>query len=1141
MKWTKEQESAVFAPVSDTLVTAAAGSGKTQVLSERIVRRITEEDADIDRLLIVTFTRAAAAEMRVRISRTLYSLRSKNERASRQISLISGAKICTIDSFCIDVVKKNFFRLNLPGDFRVGDFGELSLLKAEALTEAVEEMCKKGDEGFSDLNLIYNNKRDDKNLFDMCEKLFDFSETFPYPDKFLNSCKETAKSGDFNNSPIAEFLYDEATELINHAILLTDSSLEMIEDITDFSHYRECFSSDRILLENLLKAKDYKTLYNILSSFSFDTLPSKKGLDEYIKEICKTNRDGVKDAVKKARELIGISPEDADKTAFLLKDRICSLVDTVSLFSKKFLEKKLEKKILSFSDCEHFALSILQNDDLTPSDAAKEIMRYFDEIYIDEYQDSSLVQDEIFRLISRDYIGKPNRFMVGDVKQSIYSFRRADPTIFMDKSDTFSKKEDALKRKIALSKSFRSRKEVVDSINSLFDVLMTEKSSDIDYKKEGRLVFGADKIYKEENPKYKSEILIVKPVSYEQDEDSLSSVEEEMDVVTEKITELVNDPNFIIFDKENNCYRRLKQKDIAILARSVKDADVIEHYLSMRGIKVFSDVGSGLFDALEVRIFTSLLSAIDNLGLDIDLVSVLRSPIFSFSENELYEIRKNRKDVPFYEALSEYCKNDNLLSEKCSLVIEKFNNWRTLSKVMSIERFCSRLLDETKLYAICGALEGGANRQANLRLVLEKAKTFENTLYKGLHAFIKYLDASSKSTDSTVAKDVPKDFDAVRLMSIHKSKGLEFPVVFLIKSSKKINLRSASESIIMEKELGFGIKYGDKRRIFSKTPTYNAISRKIKKDEYAEELRVLYVALSRAREKLFVVGRSQKWATFTQENKPFSKREYDNTDFLSASSFFDWIMLAYFSSASPYWDLSVKEPAGLYDFFEEEKTVEGILPSDEIRRKMAYKNEKSKETSSKISVSELKENKIDAVKDTEIVLSPPSFEKNAVLSPAEKGTAMHKFLENLDFNSEPEYELIKMEREKILSKKEAESIDIGKVQRFLESDIAKRLKEAKWVKREVPFNISLSEKELGLEESDKNVYVQGIIDCYFLDKDDKLVLLDFKTDRTDDTELIKKRYGIQISTYEKALNKKYLQNVDEKLIYLFYNGSTVNF
>ena len=1238
-KWTNEQAQAIKTRNCNLLVAAAAGSGKTAVLVERIIKIITNEEnpVDIDKLLVVTFTSAAAAEMRERIAAAISKELEKSPNSKnlqRQLTLLSRANITTMHSFCLEVIKNYFYTIDLDPSFRIGDETEATLMKNEIIEELFDEYYEEENEDFKDLLEAYSGSKDDEKLKEMILSLHRFSMSGPWPEKWL-----IEKAEAFNINTLEELdktewvkvLKDSLRVEIRGFLNMYKKALEIIEYTDGLSPYLEAFNSDYGYLYNAYESlnEDLTSVYNALNAITFITLKRLKKsevLDENAQETVKAIREGVK---KKVKSLIESSFEftpgealDGIKEVYPFMKTLANI--TVE-FAKRFDEKKREKNILDFNDLEHLCLKILidrdEENNIIPSNVAEHFRNYFDEVLVDEYQDSNDVQETIINLVSRRLGDNPNVFMVGDMKQSIYRFRQAKPKLFKDKYDSYSEEDESKDRKILLYKNFRSRQEVIDGANYIFKMVMSEVVGELEYTDKEALNLGASfEIPKDEKQVVGGEIELhiidksglVKEENNDfneddseqakEDEEDIDGITLEAKVVAKRIKELFEERDgkkFQVFDKDTKEYRDVKFKDIVILLRATKNwAEIFLDELGSEGIPVYADTGSGYFESIEIRTIMSLLKVIDNPLQDVPMIATLRSPIVGFSAEELSDLRLLNKDLYFYEVIKCVYDNEFEVSDelrfKCVNFIDNLSKWRDRAIYTPIDEFIWYLYMDTGFYGYVGAMPNGKLRQANLKILFQRAKQYESTSFKGLFNFINFINKLRKSSgDMGSAKVLGENEDVVRIMSIHKSKGLEFPIVFTSGTGKQFNLMDLTNSILYHEELGFGPNYVnlETRNSYSTLPK-EAIKKKIRLETLSEEMRILYVAFTRAKEKLIITGASsnlekdiKKWvsAASLDENIVLP------SEVLKGKSYLDWIAMAMCKHRDgeklreivdnyqgtnkdelstwgiKFWTkdlLTVDKILEAVDKNEEEdlfKNSKDIVVGKEIKRRLDYKYKfiEGAMLPSNISVSDLKKKDftygddipgiVEVFKEKEII-KPRFLKEEKGLSAAERGTIMHYVMQRINYDrvnsiNEIKNQIEEMVLDNSLTEKEANSIWHKQILNFFRSDLGKRLlkayKEGRMVSRELPFftELSSTEYDKSLDEKiykNEKIRLQGIIDCFF-EEEDGIVLLDYKTDyvEEDQEEKIIERYKSQLKYYKDALEKITGKVVKETYLYLF--------
>ncbi|OPJ57483.1 helicase-exonuclease AddAB subunit AddA [Clostridium oryzae] len=1241
-KWTKEQESAIYSRSGNYLVAAAAGSGKTAVLVERIIKIITDakNPIDIDRLLVVTFTNAAAAEMRERIGDAISRELDENPDSrllQRQLTLINKANITTMHSFCLDVIKNNFHCIDLDPNFRIANETETILLKQETLQDMLERKYEQGDEKFINLVDAFGGSKDDRFLIEMISELYNFSMSGPWPEKWLiEKAEEFNVDSDFDimSEAWGNVLIESIEIDILEALDSLNKAINICETAEGLEPYLDTLLEDKAKVETIYQAMkgSFNEIYEAFNALQFNTIKRlKKDADKVAGEEVKKIRDDVKKKLTAVgKETFSMSPQEIDDSLKHMYPYMKELSELVIEFNDEYSEAKRDRGILDFNDLEHFCLEILtdkkEDGSVVPSNVALGFKEKFEYVMVDEYQDSNTIQETIINMVSRKFGENPNVFMVGDVKQSIYRFRQAKPELFLDKYSKYSKEEDSKNRKILLFKNFRSRQEVISAVNFIFKQLMSEYVGELNYDEREALNLGADFPEAdnentvtggpvEVNIIDKESTTEAQGNSYNETEDSVNE-EEQLDriqlearFVALRIKKLINEERFNVYDKELKKYRRVSYRDIVILMRTTAQwAPVFMDELSENGIPVYADSNTGYFQTVEIRTVMSLLQIIDNPYQDIPLLAVLRSPIFGFTEEELIDIRLIDEEKYFFENMKDvklnYIENDikilsKPLTKKVIDFIEKLNEWRNKSVHMPIDKFIWYLYDDTSYFGYIGAMPNGMQRQANLKMLFQRASQYEMTSFKGLFNFINYINKlQSSSGDMGSAKILGENENVVRIMSIHKSKGLEFPVVFLCGCGKQFNLMDLNKKFLYHEELGYGPDYIDyDRRLSFQTLKKLTIKKKFKLESLSEEMRILYVAFTRAKEKLIITGSvnnieksCEKWCNYSSgSGEKISKHEV-----IKGKNYLDWICTALsrhkhgqkIREASgkqidiiendelSTWSVNFiyktdvivdKNLEDVDNFLEDDRLFINLDSNDveekEVRRRLdwKYKYIESSKVPANISVSEIKRSALEEeedvfnVYDASEVKRPRFLQQENKLSGAERGTAVHFVMQHINLNNTSSIEDIKREidimvKENFITENQAEAVKPDKIFAFFKSSLGQRLLEASNVYRiyrEVPFYIDIPATEVNKELSkeiyaDEKVRLQGVIDCYF-EEEDGIVLLDYKTDYVDEdgTDKIKDRYRIQIDYYSDTIEKILNKEVKNKYLYLFYTGDIV--
>lgn len=1205
VKWTNEQLQAIQEKNSNILVAAAAGSGKTAVLVERIIHKIIDEQMDIDKILVVTFTNAAASEMRERILEAIYKKLEENPEnvhLQRQIILLNKASICTIHSFCLDVIHNHFYEIDLPSNFKIADTAEIDLLKQEVLDDLFEQKYTENDKNFIELLENYTNYRGDEALQELVLKIYKFIQSSPFPIKWLQEKLELLKieDKDISQTIWGKLIIQTVDDDIQESIMqleVTKSKMALYPEMTKFY---QTISEDIINLQDLQKYNSWDELYIKLLNFNFSKWPVDKKVINDLKEDSKEIRDKVKKHIKeKTAKLLSCSQEQAVKDLKIITPILEKLSNLVTEFTKNFAEKKKEKNCIDFNDIEHFALKILLDENNNPTEVAKKYKEKFEEIAIDEYQDSNLVQEAILTSISKGN----NIFMVGDVKQSIYKFRQARPELFLQKYDEYKNKEEKAQEdnlKIQLFRNFRSRQNILNITNLVFESIMSKELGDINYNENEYLNYGANYPEPEEIKNYAGiaelDIIDLKEdesitaFEGEEDEEEQERVEDdvlEAKFVANKIQELLNS-NYMVFDKKQG-YRKIRPKDIVILLRATSNlSPIYEKELSDLELPVFSDTSGTYLDTVEIQTILSVLKIIDNPLQDIPLAVVLRSSICNFTDNDLITIRLTDRNCNFYEALIKtrlICDGD--LKNKIESFLEKLEKWKSISQYMPLDEFIWQIYLDTGYYQYVGLLPNGAMRQANLKTLFEKAKQYEKASFKGLFNFIQFIDKLKKQNgDLASAKLIGENEDVIRIMSIHKSKGLEFPVVFLCNSHKKFNMQDLNDNILLHQDIGFGPTIMDTtRKIKYSSIAKDAIKLKMKQETLSEEQRILYVALTRAKEKLYITGRSKDFTKYVQDkNKVLEMYESENIKLdaklmKKANSYLDWIMYVYLFNQgrtitlkgesyklSDIITLNVSNKKDLLKALAKEEVVEQIDLKEKIEQILKNKSDEENKKSeqalkellewkydyivdttlpTKSSVTKIKQEKIKleeilkGIESEEVEYkksyTPKFMQEDKKISSAEKGTLVHLCIQRLDERKDYELKdiqnmILNLVEKEIITQNEADAIDVNLIYQYTKSQLFEELRKAKEVHKEQPFYINIPAKDVvsEAENSKKNILVQGIIDLYYIDKNDNLVLIDFKTDYISNEpnakEKILDKYKVQLEIYktalEQALNRK---------------------
>ena len=1146
VSWTTEQQQVIDLRNRNILVSAAAGSGKTAVLVERIVKIITDKNhpVDIDHLLIVTFTNAAAAEMRERIGNAIEKALDEqpgNEHLLRQLTLIHNAQITTIDSFCLYVVRNHFHEIDLEPNFRIGDEGELKLLREDVLGRVLEQNYEEPSEAFSDFVEGYASGRTDAALNEMILQLYEFSRSYPWPEKWLDSFVgayriETREELDRAEwlAPLTEnicFVLKDCEQLLKQALAITQQ-----DDGPDM--YEKAVQSDLEKYEGLSRLTSFCELSGALSDIKYDRLASSRGFEGNPDklELVKSLREQAKDVVKKlCKQYFFCSPEMMIEQLERTEPMLEEVVRLTKQFADEFAAAKRRKNLVDFHDVEHFALQILVDEETEKAKkTAEEFRDTFEEIMIDEYQDSNEVQETLLRSISREERGENNIFMVGDVKQSIYRFRLARPELFMKKYDSYSLEESTTQR-IDLHKNFRSREEVLTCTNDIFYKIMARSLGNVEYDAEAALYPGASYPVSAD---FIPEILLADSNDELLEDTELTDKKTlEAKIVAEEIKHLMKTQQ--VTDKAAGTLRAAHYSDIVILLRSLSGwADSLVEVLNGNGIPAHTVSSTGYFSTVEVQTVLSMLRLLDNPRQDIPMAAVLRSPMAGLTDEELAVLRLEDGSVPFHEAVLELAeglyeedgqkeisdseadrKQGRNADEKTENHIEitahrkllkfykKYKQLRQLVPDTPIHELIEIILRETGYGHYVAAMPAGNRRTANLNMLLEKAAAYEKTSYKGLFHFVRYIDELQKyDVDFGEADMVGENEDVVRIMSIHKSKGLEFPIVIVSGMGKNFNKQDTRSKMVLHPELGIGLDYMDgKKRIKSPTIAKKAIAKQIDLENLGEELRVLYVALTRAKEKLILTGTlkdAPEKLEFFRQQANLSKAADRPLSYLTregASGYLDWILPAVLSYGDKYPVRIVEAAELVLDEVENQleqnedltERIEEIEAADtqlvgQLKQRFSqrYPYQTDILRKNKYSVSELKhramrekfeaeqEETIPAFLEEPVTPTIPLFiqreesvEQETANRGALRGTAVHRVMECYDFASEKSVheQMEAMEKEEKITADMRALVREQTVADFVSSETGKRMALAQRggaLYREKPFVMGFTEEEL---------------------------------------------------------------------------------
>ena len=1041
MKWTKDQQKVIDLRKRNILVSAAAGSGKTAVLVERIVGMITDKEhpVDIDRLLIVTFTNAAAAEMRERISGAIEKALDANPmdtHLQRQLSLIHNAQITTIDSFCLYVVRNHFYEIDMEPNFRIGDEGEFKLLRQDVLKRVLEVHYLEPDEAFSDFIEGYAPGRSDDAVAEMILSLYHFSRSYPWPKRWLSEakkCYEISSVEELNQSIWIGGVVRNIRLVLEDIVTYLEDALELALDSDGPNMYAKALRSDIELYERMAEVAEFSKLQEALKSIRYERLSSSKGYtgsEEKLEQV-KQMREEAKEAVKKlVKQYVFSTAEQMVAQLKAAKPAIEMLIALTEEFTDAYAAEKKKKNLVDFYDIEHFALEILVDEESGQAKKTAEAFRdAYAEIMIDEYQDSNYVQEAILTSISRMERGENNIFMVGDVKQSIYRFRLARPELFMEKYDTYSL-TDGKEQRVDLHQNFRSRKEVIDTVNDVFYRIMRRDLGNVEYDELAALYAGA--AYPE-SEQMQTELLLT-----EYDEELLSDTDYtdkkllEAKLVSNRIRKLIAEQH--VTDKATGELRGARYSDIVILLRSLSGfADAFVEQLNADGIPAHAVSSTGYFGTIEVQTVLAMLRLLDNPRQDIPMAAVLKSPIGGFSDEELAQIRLNDKEVPFHKCVLDRCEQllekglDSIETDyerRLLLFHQMYLSLREKVSDTPIHELIELMLNETGYGDYLAAMPAGNRRKANIEMLLEKAIAYEKTSYKGLFHFVRYIDELQKyDVDFGEADLVGENEDVVRIMSIHKSKGLEFPIVFVSGLGKSFNRQDARSRMVLHPEYGIGLDVMDgKRRVRIPTIAKKVIAKQIELENLGEELRVLYVALTRAKEKLILTGNCKdlvdKLQKYEQVGEKDAKQELEKLSYRDregAGCYLDWLLPVMVSEKGTYLvsqigvsslvEAEVEKQTG--SFFAREERVAQVEMADKelvtrldevFRKEYPYASDIARKN--KYSVSELKHRAMRKAFEEEENDATPAFLAEEVFEPYIPKFIQMKMAKSMEVESE---------------------------------------------------------------------------------------------------------------------------------------------
>lgn len=1217
VQWTREQQQVISLRDRNILVSAAAGSGKTAVLVERILSMILQKEnpIDVDKLLVVTFTRAAAGEMKERIQAAIEQKLAEdpdNEHLQRQSALIAHAQINTIDGFCSYVVRSYFHTISLDPAFRMMDEGEGKLMKADVVQKLLEEAYEQEEQEFLQFVECYASGKSDEKLEDLILKLYEFSMSYPFPKEWLAECRsiyENTDAGSVQESVWMRKMWEYSERTLRAAREIIQEAIRTASSDEGPYMYLPMLEDDLRILDELLAQKDYDSACLLYRQVKFQRISSKKdkAVSDRKREQVKTMRDTAKGLVKDLTEqYYQYSMEELGEQLEACRAPVRQLTLLTERFIDAYSAKKREKNLLDFADLEHFALEILvkkqEDGTIVRTEAAEELAAGFAEIMIDEYQDSNYVQEMLLTSVSGISDGRYNIFMVGDVKQSIYRFRLARPELFLEKYHSYST-DDSRTQRIDLHKNFRSRAMVLSGANYIFRQIMTPELGNISYDDAAALYPGAD--YPEEVKDTPTELLLLeKDTPALEDMKEQESLQEiEAHAVAGRIRELVGREQ--VLDKKTGEYRPAAYRDCVVLLRAAAGwADSFVRVLNAQGIPAYSTSRTGYFSALEVQTVLNYLQICDNPRQDIPLAAVLHSPICGCTAEEMALVRSQFSDGNLYAACRRYALegHDEKTAGKISEFLRLLERMRSLVSHTPIHELLMLILKETGYANFAAAMPGGEQRQANLDMLVEKAIEFEATSYRGLFNFIRYIEKLRKyEVDFGEVSVTGEQADTVRIMSIHKSKGLEFPIVFVSGMGKGFNMQDSRAPLILHSQMGIGSDAVDPE-LRTRRPVLlkQVMKRELALESLSEELRILYVALTRAKERLILTGTVGDLGKTVSSCAVIAQRKETGLSCKTlehAKNCWEWILaaLARHPSFQQLYDafgvdvrceeVLTEENA---DFIIRRITAEELVQEEvilrweqsEIRRELekwdtghVYDETVRRELSKKysyqypyavlseipavMSVSELKrEQAPEPDAEPTAVLYPeeeeiiPRFIRGNTeekLQGARRGTVYHKIFERLDYGEtltadSADRQIMRMRENGYLLPEEYNSVYRKDFQKFLESPLGHRMARAYrlgTLRREQPFAVSVpAARQNPAWQGEEEILVQGIIDAWF-EENDGLVLVDYKTDHVKEAAELAERYRIQLQYYAEALKRTTGIEVKEKIIYSVALGEEI--
>jgi ATP-dependent helicase/nuclease subunit A len=1171
VQWTREQRQAIEGRGGSILVSAAAGSGKTAVLVERVIGMLTrqEDPVDADELLVVTFSNAAAREMKQRISRRLWELARDNpgdQRLARQQLLLESAQISTIHAFCISLIRSYFQRLGIPAEFRIAEERELDVLRMRTVRQVIEEAYAAGEESFFDLVELLSTARSDGSLERNILKLYEFVRNHPFYEEWMEQVlAEYDVRKPLEETPWAGILMEYAGEGVDYCRRLTSETIALIRGDAEMEKaYLAPFLLDAAALDACREALDsgsWDRCCQIFSMTSFGKLGplSSKYRDPEKKRLVQENRKVVKDLITRLKTRCFLMESDGYRRDMEHQEPVIrKLFHLTRRFGEELGKAKLERNLLDFGDLEHYALALLYDEDghggHIPSSVAAEVAARYREVLVDEYQDTNAAQEMIFAAVSRN---GENLFMVGDVKQSIYRFRQARPEIFLRKKESYTNYDGlTFPAKIALNANFRTRRETTGLINDFFQAAMCPTVGEMYYREEDALISAASFDYTISRP---VTLAVVDP-----EEPGVEAASLEAEYIAGEVETLLSG-DFTVEDKGRR--RPLAPGDICILLRSPKNkAERYTQALEGKNIRCWAERQGGFLESREIAPVTAFLKLIANPLLDLELAQVLLSPMYGCTADEIANLRTicNGKKLYTYFSLE-----TGPLPGALEDFRRDYRRMRGLASSLSVQELLMELYAATGLPDKVRVMPQGETRAANLRLLLDYAGDYQS---RGgdFGDFVSYL-ASLQELDSDLPAAAPPAGDAVSIMSIHKSKGLEFPVVFLADISAPFNLRDLSDEVLLNPELGAACTLRDNRRMQEhETVARAAMGEKNRQALLSEELRLLYVAMTRAREKLYLVGADPGLKRLrSAAGHSLGEGRVQPWLMRSGRCFFDWLaevlvhhpgfgksemkigpgkseeICKWQGELEVRWVRSAKEAT---EDSETRKILEGAVDGEALSRlrravSYSYPYPQDVNTPSKLSVSELTH--AAPGEDVYLFRRRPKCLVGEAMTPTERGIAAHKFMQFADFAAavqDPEKEIARLRDRGFITSEESEQMDRRMVTDFFRSPIGRRVLSAEKVYREIRFLKEFSPEELekaapGLGIGGSTV-IQGVADCVILEHG-RGTIVDYKTDRVQRVEELAERYGTQLNLYRAILEEYLGIPIEEKILYSFALGEAV--